>query len=327
MPITIIIIIGGVIILLIAIAVGVYISSSSERGLMEERLGKYLDEDKKALQAEQAASSGALSEWVNKRVEKSSLGDNLAKNLARADMKFKPGEFIFFIMILAGVLGGGGFLLTGPSLIYRGGSLVAGIVAGVFIPWIYLRSQQGKRLQKFNEQLSDMLNLVVNGLRAGYSTMQAMEAVSRELPSPISDEFRRVVQEMQLGLPMDKALDNLIRRIPSEDLDFVITAINVQREVGGPLAEILDTIAFTIRERVRIKGEIRVLVAQVVMSGRILSGVPFAVFILLWFINQKYMGQFFEPQNIFCGLSAIITGVIMIGIGYAIMMKIADIQV
>ncbi len=327
MPITIIIIIGGVIVLLIAIAVGVYISSSSERGLMEERLGKYLDEDKKALQAEQAASSGALSEWVNKRVEKSSLGDNLAKNLARADMKFKPGEFVFFIMILAGVLGGAGFILTGPSIIYRGGSLVAGVVAGIFIPWIYLRSQQGKRLQKFNEQLSDMLNLVVNGLRAGYSTMQAMEAVSRELPSPISDEFRRVVQEMQLGLPMDKALDNLIRRIPSEDLDFVITAINVQREVGGPLAEILDTIAFTIRERVRIKGEIRVLVAQVVMSGRILSGVPFAVFILLWFINQKYMGQFFEPQNIFCGLAAIITGVIMIGIGYAIMMKIADIQV
>jgi tight adherence protein B len=172
-----------------------------------------------------------------------------------------------------------------------------------------------------------MLNLVVNGLRAGYSTMQALEAVSKELPPPISDEFRRVVQEMQLGLPMDKALDNLIRRIPSEDLDFVITAINVQREVGGPLAEILDTISFTIRERVRIKGEIRVLTAQVVMSGRILSGVPFAVFILLWFINQKYMGQFFDPQNLLCGGGALAVGVTMIAIGYVVMMKIADIEV
>jgi tight adherence protein B len=168
---------------------------------------------------------------------------------------------------------------------------------------------------------------MTNGLRAGYSTMQAMEAVSKELPPPISDEFRRVVQEMQLGLPMDKALDNLIRRIPSDDLDFVITAINVQREVGGPLAEILDTISFTIRERIRIKGEIRVLTAQVVMSGRILSGVPFAVFILLWFINQKYMGQFFEPQNLLCGGGALAAGVVMIAIGYVVMMKIADIEV
>src|SRR5690606_32712742 len=111
-------------------------------------------------------------------------------------------------------------------------------------------------LQHFNDQLADMLNLMVNGLRAGYSTMQAMEAVSREMPAPISDEFRRVVQEMQLGISMEVALDNLLRRIPSDDLDLVITAINVQREVGGNLAEIMDTISYTIRERVRVKGEI-----------------------------------------------------------------------
>lgn len=318
--------IGGVVLLVIIVGVGVYISSSSERGLMEERLGKYLEEDKQAAKDNKAAS-GALSEWVNKRVEKSSLGDSVAKNLARADLKFKPGEFIFFVVVLSGVLGAAGFFFIGDTPIYRGGSFLFGVLFGIFGPVIFLRSQQGRRLQRFNDQLSDMLNLVVNGLRAGYSTMQALEAVSRELPSPISDEFRRVVQEMQLGLPMDKALDNLIRRIPSEDLDFVITAINVQREVGGPLAEILDTIAFTIRERQRIKGEIRVMVAQVVMSGRILSGVPFVVFILLWFINTDYMGQFFRPENLVCGLSAIGVGLVMISIGYFTMMKIADIQV
>lgn len=323
---TLTILLIGAIVLLIAIAIGVYISSSSERGLMEERLGKYLEEDKKAVNDGQGASV-ALTNWVNKRVEKSSWGDGIAKNLARADMKFKPGEFIFFIIILAGVLGTAAFIFVGTEMYYKTGSFLLGAGAGIIVPIIYLRSQQGRRLAKFNDQLSDMLNLVVNGLRAGYSTMQAMEAVSRELPSPISDEFRRVVQEMQLGLPMDKALDNLIRRIPSEDLDFVITAINVQREVGGPLAEILDTIAFTIRERIRIKGEIRVLVAQVVMSGRILSAVPFAIFILLWFVNSEYMGEFFKPDNLVCGLSAIGTGVVMIAIGYFIMMKIADIQV
>jgi len=316
----------GAIVLLILIAVGIYISSSSERGLMEERLGKYLEEDRNASKDNQA-TSGALSDWVNKRVERSSIGDRIAKSLARADLKFKPGEFIFFILILDTLLGGAAFLFVGENIYAKLVSLALGVAFGTFGPYIYVRSQQGRRLQKFNDQLSDMLNLVVNGLRAGYSTMQAMEAVSRELPSPISDEFRRVVQEMQLGLPMDKALDNLLRRIPSEDLDFVVTAINVQREVGGPLAEILDTIAFTIRERIRIKGEIRVMTSQVVMSGRILSAVPFVVFVLLWFINQQYMGQFFEPQNLLCGGGALALGVVMIAIGYFVMMKIADIQV
>ena len=315
----------GTIIILILIAIGVYISSNSERSLVEDRLGRYLDDDQGAEDLKKDDSSTALTEWVNRRVESSSIGDRISKNLARADLKFKSGEFIAFIFILAGSLGVLAFLFTGDTIAARSLSAGLGVLFGIAAPIIYVKSQQGKRLTKFSSQLPDMLNLVVNGLRAGYSTMQALEAVSKEMPSPISDEFRRVVQEMQLGIPMDKALDNLIRRIPSEDLDFVITAINVQREVGGPLAEILDTIAFTIRERIRIKGEIRVMTSQVVMSGRILSGVPFFVFVLLWFINQEYMGEFFK--NIVCGGSALAVGLLMIGIGYFIMMKIADIEV
>jgi tight adherence protein B len=317
----------GAIVVLTLIAIGVFISSSSERGLVEERLGRYLDEDQRSAANNQEQSSAALSEWVNKRVETSNWGDAISKNLARADLKFKPGEFIFFVVSLAGLLGTLSFLFVGKTLIAKLISLAIGIAFGVAVPLIYLRSQQGKRLTRFNSQLPDMLNLMVNGLRAGYSTMQAMEAVSRELPPPINEEFRRVVQEMQLGLPMDKALDNLIRRIPSEDLDFVVTAVNVQREVGGPLAEILDTISFTIRERIRIKGEIKVMTSQVVMSGRILTGVPFAVFVMLWFINQDYMGEFFTPDNLLCGGGSLALGVTMIGIGYAVMMKIADIEV
>ncbi len=115
-----------------------------------------------------------------------------------------------------------------------------------------------------------------------------------------SDEFRRVVQEMQLGVPMETALDNLLRRIPSDDLDFVITAINVQREVGGNLSEILDSISFTIRERVRIKGEIRVLTAQVRASGTLLSLVPLVLTLILWFLNRDYLMSFFDgPQTLF----------------------------
>lgn len=319
------IILIGIIVILILVAIGVYVSSSSEKNMMEERLGKYLEQDQSPQSRKDEKSSTLLTEWVNRRVEKSSWGDKLARSLARADLKFKPGEFIAFIVIVAITLGGGAWFLGGSDPVAKNVSGVIGLIMGIAVPLVYVRSQQGRRLTKFNNQLSDMLNLMVNGLRAGYSTMQAMEAVSKELPAPISEEFRRVVQEMQLGIPMDKALENLMRRIPSEDLDFVVTAINVQREVGGPLAEILDTIAYTIRERVRIKGEIKVMTAQVTMSGRILSGVPFAVFLIIWFINQEYMMEFFN--NPLCGGLAIGTGLIMIGIGYFIMMKIADIEV
>lgn len=182
-------------------------------------------------------------------------------------------------------------------------------------------------MQSFVDQLPDMLNLVVNGLRAGYSTMQALEAVSKELPSPISDEFRRVVQEMQLGIPMEISLDNLLRRIPSDDLDLIITAMNVQREVGGNLAEILDVISFTIRERIRIKREIQVLTAEVLYSGRVLAFMPIVLMLVLYGANRPYMMTFFEPQNRICGIPMLITGALMVTGGYVMMNKIASIEV
>ncbi|MBS4015000.1 MAG: type II secretion system F family protein [Candidatus Latescibacteria bacterium] len=319
------IIIVGLIVLLILIGIGVYVSSSSERNMMEERLGKYIDQEQADRSKKGEKSSQLVTDWVNRRVEKSSSGEKLARSLARADLKFKPGEFIAFLFILSFGLGGLAWFLGGDTPTAKTVSAILGVVLGLGVPLIYVRSQQGRRLDKFNNQLSDMLNLMVNGLRAGYSTMQAMEAISKELPAPINEEFRRVVQEMQLGISMDKALENLLRRIPSEDLDFVITAINVQREVGGPLAEILDTIAFTIRERVRIKGEIRVMTAQVRTSATILSAIPFVLFTIIWLINQEYMMEFFT--NILCGGIAIGVSFLMIGLGYAVMMKIADIEV
>lgn len=320
------IIIAGGVVLLILIGIGVYVSTSSERNMMEARLGKYIEpEQEKKSRGKDDKSSSLVTEWVNRRVEKSSMGEKLARSLARADLKFKPGEFIAFMVIISIAMGGFAWFIGGEDPTGKMISGLIGAIMGFALPILYVRSQQGRRLTKFNNQLSDMLNLMVNGLRAGYSTMQAMEAVSKELPAPINEEFRRVVQEMQLGVPMDKALENLLRRIPSEDLDFVVTAINVQREVGGPLAEILDTIAYTIRERVRIKGEIKVMTSQVRSSGSILSGIPFAVFVLIWFINQEYMMEFF--LNPVCGGAAIGVGLLMIGIGYFVMMKIADIEV
>jgi len=330
---TTILLIGGVIVIILLI-VGVVVSISSERSLVEDRLGRFLDGDeKKKEETSPEPGSSAVTEWVNRRVASSSLGDRISRDLARADVKFKVGEY--FALMFMSIFGVGfvAFILqwNSTSVLIKVVSFVIGGIIGAFIPGFYVRRQQVVRLRKFNDQLGDMLNLMVNGLRAGYSTMQAMEAVSRELPSPISDEFRRVVQEMQIGIPMEKSLDNMMRRIPSEDLDFVVTAINVQREVGGNLAEILDTISFTIRERVRIKGEIRVMTAQVRSSGIILSLLPIFLGLAIWFVSPEYIGTFFDPNPILpqplCGIVAVSVIVGMIATGYFVMGKIADIEV
>ena len=316
-----VLIIGGVAVMVLLI-VGVIVSANSERSLVEQRLGRYLEDDKPV--AEKEDDRSVITDWVNRRVEKSSLGDRIARDLARADLKLKVAEY-FALYVISVFLGA---LILG----FLGGrhpvSFLIGAVIGTFVPRFYVKRQQRQRLNRFNDQLSDMLNLMVNGLRAGYSTMQAMEAVSRELPSPISDEFRRVVQEMQLGVPMETALDNLLRRIPSDDLDFVITAINVQREVGGNLSEILDSISFTIRERVRIKGEIRVMTAQVRASGTLLAIIPIILTLILWFLNREYLMSFFTQAPLpWCGWASVGLIVVMISSGYFAMMKIADIEV
>src|SRR5512142_2365940 len=306
------IIVGGIVLIIILIVLMI-VTSSREQTLVEDRLNQYLGDQPEAA-GERDSQRTMITDWVSRRVEKTTIGGRIAQNLARADLKFKAGEYLVLILLSILLVGGIAWLIGGRNII------------GYMLPGIYVKQQQARRLNRFNDQLSDMLNLMVNGLRAGYSTLQAMEAVSKELPSPISDEFRRVVQEMQIGIPMDAALSNLLRRIPSDDLDFVVTAINVQREVGGNLSEILDTISFTIRERVKIKGEVRVITSQVRASGTILAMIPIFLTLVLWFLNPKYLMSFMDGGP-YCAAGAAVLVIFLIGLGYFVMMRIASIEV
>jgi tight adherence protein B len=309
---------------IIFLLIGIVVSVRSEKSMVNERLGRYVEQDKDI--GAKGPKQTPLTDWINRRVERSSFGDTIGKDLARADLKLKPGEFVAIVIISAFCVGLVVWYIGGQNLVV--GAL--GGVIGLFLPRYYVRRLQGKRLLHFDQQLGDMLNLMVNGLRAGFSTMQAMEAVSKELPSPISDEFRRVVQEMQLGVNMETSLANLLRRIPSDDLDLVVTAINVQREVGGNLAEILDTISFTIRERVRIKGEIRVLTSQVMYSGRFLAMMPLIVMGILYMLNREYMMEFFNEKSnarIPCGYISLGVAAILVVSGYFTMNKLAEIEI
>lgn len=315
----------GIALAVALLVLGLIVTLRSQRSLIDERLEKYTETPafvEPDSDDEDANNPGALTEWLTRRVERTSYGDRISEALARADLKLKTGEYVALLVISSLFTAVFGFFFGGGSLIFA----ILGGILGLFIPRFYVNFQQKARLKNFNNQLPDMLNLMVNGLRTGFSAMQAMEAVSSELPAPMSVEFKRVVQEMQLGVPMESALANLERRIPSDDLDLAVTAINIQREVGGNLAEILDTISFTIRERVRIKGEVEAITAQVSYSGKFLSLMPIFLAFALWGMNREYMEQFFvEP--IICGILMLTTAGIMLVIGYVVLSKISDVEI
>ncbi|MEE8356082.1 MAG: type II secretion system F family protein [Anaerolineales bacterium] len=320
---TIILIIGGGL-SAVLLVIGIVITVRDEQSVLDDRFSHYVEEEfEDAVALAESQKTTALSEWLDNKLEGSKFGDRIATNLAQADLKLRPAEYVAAMVIASFLLGFFAWAVGGQDII----SALIGAILGGMAPRFYMKRLQDKRLVTFGNQLPDMLNLVVNGLRSGYSTMQALEAVSKELPPPLSDEFNRVVKEMQLGISMGDSLNNLHRRIPSDDLDLIITAINVQREVGGNLAEILDTISYTIRERIKIKGEIKVLVSQVIYSGRFLAMLPLILMGLLWFANKEYLMTFFSPGNLLCG--GIMLGIagLMVLAGYLTMNKLADIEV
>jgi tight adherence protein B len=264
--------------------------------------------------------STPVADSLNRALEGRKVSENLSTQLARADLKVTVAEFLILqVLVALGVAVAGYFLFNTIVL-----AILAAVI-GWFAPRWFVSWRQGQRLRAFSDQLGDALNLMVNGLRSGYSVLQAMEAVSREMPSPISSEFARVVQEVQIGLPLDQAMGNMLRRIKSDDLDLVITAVNVQREVGGNLAEILDVISFTIRERVRIKGEVRTLTAQGRYSGYVISLLPIGLALVLFCVNKPYVERLFTSG--FCGWAMVVCGLLMIGTGFIAIQKIVSIEV
>ncbi len=266
---------------------------------------------------------GSLYSGIDRAVASRGFAVRLATDLARADLKMTVGEFFVGTVVLAGVGGLIGYALPISSHIIV--SLVL-IVAGLWAPRIYITMARNRRLRAFNSQLADTIGLLSSALRSGYSLLQSMELVAREGPSPVSGEFERVVREVGLGLSPEEALANLVRRMQSDDLELMVTAINVQREVGGNLAEVLDTIASTIRERVKLKGEIRVLTAQQQYSGYIVGLLPVGLSLILFIINPTYMEAVFQKTH-WCGWTMFGCSGVMILVGFLAIQRIVDIKV
>lgn len=293
---------------------------------LEERLERFASLEPLATESLSGARTpNVLAQQVDRVVQGKTFSEAVALLMARANIRMTVGEFLIvragsaaFGFMLGFLLGRG---ITQPLLGLLVGLVVA--VVGWMIPHWYISMRARRRTNAFVNQLGDTITLMANSLRAGYSLLQTMELVARESPPPMNEEFRRVVREVGLGIPTQEAMAHLLRRVPSEDLDLLITAINVQHEVGGNLAQILDVIGETIRERIRIKGEIRVLTAQQSISGYIISALPIGLALLLMVINPDYvMGMMRWPW-----ICMPIGGVVLIFLGFVVMRKIVNIEV
>jgi tight adherence protein B len=310
----------GAALAVLLVFIGISLARRSGDQAIEERLDLYsgragADEKEATPRKKRRSAMDGLDEVMTRR----GFAANMRTDLARADLKLRVPEFIAITIVSAVLFVLLGRLLFGSPLL----ALLAGVL-GFFVPRFYLGMRKGKRLNAFNDQLGDTITLLANSLRSGYSIVQSMDTVANQLPNPMAAEFHRVTQEIGLGLHYEQALNNMLRRMPSDDLDLMITAINIQGKVGGNLAEILDTIGHTIRERVRIKGEIRVLTAQQMISGYVLSFLPLGLGLVLYMINRSYMTNMFTDP---CGWIMVGAGVLMIFSGFMIIKKIVNIEV
>jgi tight adherence protein B len=284
---------------------------------IEERLSRY--GTRLEAQGEKSKKRRSRMDGLDAMVTRRGFGTSMQTDLARADLKLRISEFMALTALSIVAFFFLARLIFGSTLL---GMVFA--VVGFFVPRIYVNIRKARRLNAFNDQLGDTITLLANSLRSGYTIVQSMKTVAEQLPDPMATEFHRVTQEIGLGLHYEEALNNLLRRVPSDDLDLMITAVNIQGKVGGNLAEILDVIGHTIRERVRIKGEIRVLTAQQMISGYILTGLPVVLGLVLYSINRSYVGRMFtEP----CGWIMIGVAVLMIASGFLIIRKIVSIEV
>lgn len=250
---------------------------------------------------------------------KRGISNRMEVELTKADIPLRGEEFVVLVL-LACFLATLFFFLITINLAF---ALIVGLCGSV-VPILLVRMARQKRLAKFNNQIGDALIIMSNSLRSGFSFLQAMDMVRKELPNPISKEFGRTFQEMNLGTQAEEALQNMADRVKSDDLDLMITAVLIQRQVGGNLAEILDNIAETIRERVRIKGQIRSITAQGRISGMVIGFLPFGLAGLMFIISPEYILTLFNSS-----IGMMLIGIALVSeiIGMVAIKKIVDIEV
>lgn len=244
---------------------------------------------------------------------------NWAHQLDRAGLTLTPREYLILRLVV-------GVLLAVVSMMLTGFPLIAIVVLpiGFILPSFYVKNRVGGRLKKMEKQMVEMLQMLASGLRAGFGLQQALEAAAEQVPEPLSTELKRTIRDISMGSSVEQSLNALNQRVGSADFDIVVTAILIQRSVGGNLAEILDNVAHTLRERERIRGEIATLTAQQRLTGFVIGGIPFGLAGFFFLTSPDFIGLLFtEPL----GRMMLGVALVMEGLGALTIKKIVNIEV
>ncbi len=294
---------------------------------LERRLAGFGFDDEPIIEPELPHADSSLAETrlmqemvglTGRLAEKVGLLRRVEAKLVQADVPLRPPEALFlYVAGVLVVLAGGALLLTVPS------AALATVLA-VVVPLVTLELRRKRRLRRFERQLPDMLNLLSGSMRAGFSFTQGLEAVADEAVEPSRRELQRVFTESRLGRPVEDALEESAQRMHSVDLLWAVMAIRIQREVGGNLAELLDTVARTMTERERLKSEILSLTAEGRLSGWVLGVFPPAFGGVLFLIQPDYMNVLFDDS---LGIVAVVVSAIMAGFGFMWLRRIMAIEV
>jgi tight adherence protein B len=268
---------------------------------------------------ETVASERQILPTVEKFLAGRGFTESLLDDIARAGWHIRPSEFVGLSLALMGVGAMFGTMITTRL----GVGALLGLI-GIALPRVYLASAIGSRKKAFESQIPEMVMLVTSALKSGYSFLRALQVASRELPSPMSELTKRVVEESQYGVPLQDALQRMATRVRSYDMDLIATAVIIQSQVGGSLAEVLESIGGTIRERIQIQSEVSALTAEGRLSGIVLLLLPPVIAGVLTLVNPSYMGTLFrEPL----GVKLVIGAVVMEGIGMLWIRKMLKIDI
>ncbi len=258
-------------------------------------------------------------EWLDEFMQRFPVFLKLHELLAQAESNWNVGTLILISLGLG--------IFTGWLVTFRVDAIGLALIVGVLAasaPYAYLLVKRARRFNRFEELLPDAIDLMARALRAGHTVTAGIEMVSQEVPEPISSEFRRVFEEQNFGLPLREAMLNLSKRIPLPDVNFLVTAVLVQKETGGNLAEVLDKTTAVIRERFRLKGQLRIYTAQGRLTGWILAAMPFALFVVLYTMNPTYEGVLITDP---LGRKLVYVGLGMMAVGGYVIRRIIQIKV
>jgi tight adherence protein B len=297
---------------------------------IEKRMNYYLNiEDRYKTKNEKKVKSdnfkGFLrnsNEGIREMMKKGVPGKDRKKiiqKIATAGVTMKPEEFLMAKVFFAVFCGFLFHLVFGIDIIAP-----VGMVLGYFVPEAWLSSKRRRRIEKFNDGLADMITTIIGSLKAGYSFSQALKTVAEESEAPVKEEIQALLNELNYGINMEDALNNLKDRMPSTDLELLIHSVLIQRQIGGNLSIILEVIVNTIRERKKLERQVKTLTAQGRLSGRIIAALPVVIGVAFFLINRSYMMQFFT--NIY-GQISLAVGVFLIALGFVVINRITKIEV